>query len=270
MSILSLNTADIFNAIGGGSPLSIVNSVINPSYAIRFSSGGVALDVDGVMSISPSGRASITTAPVEQGKYQAINKVREPTLLRAEVVVSGLTGFSGNVPDILNLSFTSQSSVLETVKTMLETTNTYDIETPKETLEGYDLIDWSYRVTGQSGVTLLRIFLDFQEVIEQMEVSLSGTQSNKKITSNEIASGETGVASITKEGSAKTTPLDDLSKSWNNLKKATGQLSSQVTGTVSGAFQKAATTVGNTSAEVARSATDKATTIVKSISGAIS
>lgn len=270
MSILSLNTADIFNAIGGGSPLSIINSTLKPSYVIRQSGGGAsAIEYSGMMSIEPSGRASITTAPVEAGKYQSINKVREPNRLRCSIVVSGLSGFSGNIPNIFDLTLTSQSSTLATLKTMLATAAQYDIETPKETLEGYDLTDWSYKVTAQSGVTLLTIFLDFQEVIDQMEVQLSGSQSNTKPTANDIASGTTGVSSITKDGNAKTSALDDLSKSWNNLKKATGQLTDQVTGTITESFQSATQTVTQTAAEVAKSATDKATTIVQSISGSI-
>ena len=32
MSIIDLNTADIFNAIGGGSPLSIIDSVLHPQW----------------------------------------------------------------------------------------------------------------------------------------------------------------------------------------------------------------------------------------------
>ncbi|WP_169073248.1 hypothetical protein [Escherichia coli] len=35
MGIIDLNTADIFNAIGGGSPLSIIDSVLHPQYVIR-------------------------------------------------------------------------------------------------------------------------------------------------------------------------------------------------------------------------------------------
>lgn len=270
MSILSLNTADIFNAIGGGSPLSIINSTLHPSYVIRSTSGASAIEYSGMMALDAAGRASVTTAPVEGGKYQAINKVREPGRVRCSVVVSGLTGFSGAMPDIFSLTLTSQSSILATLKTMIATANTYDIETPKETLESYDLTDWSYRVTAQSGVTLLTIFLDFQEIIQQMEVALSGAQTGSKPTSNEAAQGVTGMSSVTKDASAKTSALDDLSKSWNNLKKATGQLTSEVTGTITDTFQKAATTVGQTAAEVAKSATDKATVVVQNISGAIS
>lgn len=271
MSILSLNTADIFNAIGGGSPLSIINSVLHPSYVIRqHGSGETAIQYSGMMSIGASGRASITTAPVEIGKYQSINKVREPNRIQCSVVVSGLTGYSGNIPNIFDLTLTSQSSTLATLKTMIETAAQYDIETPKETLEGYDLTDWSYKVTAQSGVTLLTIFMDFQEVIDQMEVQLSGSQSSTKPTSNDLAAGTTGMSSVTKDGNAKTSALDDLSKSWNNLKKATGELTSSVTGTITETFQSATDTVTQTAAEVAKSATDKATTIVKSISGSIS
>lgn len=270
MSILSLNTADIFNAIGGGSPLSIINSTLHPSYVIRqHGSGASALEFSGMMSIEPSGRATITTAPVEEGKYQSINKVREPNQVRCAIVVTGLSGFTGNIPNIFDLTLTSQSSTLATLKSMLASAQQYDIETPKEVLEGYDITGHSYKVTSQSGVTMLTIYLDFQEVIDQMEVQLSGTQSNTKPTANGIASGVTGVSSITKDGNAKTSALDDLSKSWNNLKKATGQLTSQVTGGITESFQSATQTVTKTAAEVAKSATDKATTIVKDISGAI-
>ena len=56
MGILELNTADIFNAIGGGSPLSIIDSVLHPQYVIRDSkTGDVALEFSGMASIQPSG-----------------------------------------------------------------------------------------------------------------------------------------------------------------------------------------------------------------------
>ncbi|WP_440863094.1 phage baseplate protein [Symbiopectobacterium purcellii] len=181
MSIISLNTADIFNAIGGGSPLSIINSVLHPQYVIRkHKSSEVALNFSGMVSIQPSGRAQITTAPVEGGKYQSINKVKEPSIVRCAIVISGLTGFSGSIPNLFDLTFTSQSRVLETIKSMLETAEVYDIETPKETLTSYDLVDHSYEVTSQHNVSLLTISLYFQEVMQQMVVSLSGAQ-NKKL-----------------------------------------------------------------------------------------
>lgn len=109
MSILSLNTADIFNAIGGGSPLSIIDSVLHPQYVIRNSkTNAVALEFSGMASIQPGGRAQITNAPVENGKYQSINKVKEPSLVRCEIIITGLTGLTGSIPNIFDLTFTSR------------------------------------------------------------------------------------------------------------------------------------------------------------------
>ncbi|EPX0467259.1 hypothetical protein ACWV3V_004973, partial [Escherichia coli] len=174
MGIIDLNTADIFNAIGGGSPLSIIDSVLHPQYVIRDrETGEVALEFSGMASVQPSGRAQITNAPVEKGKYQSINKVKEPARVRCAIIVNGLTGFSSNIPNIFDLTFTSQNSTLNTIKTMLSSAKTYDIETPKETLESFDLVDHYYEVNSQKGVTLLTVYLDFQEVIQQMEVILS-------------------------------------------------------------------------------------------------
>lgn len=269
MSILSLNTADIFNAIGGGSPLSVVNSTLHPSYSIRSRDGTTALEFDGMMSIGPSGRASITTAPVEGGKYQAINKVRSPRQVRCSLVVSGLSGFNGSLPDILSLSTASQSSVLSVLKTMIETANVYDIDTPKENLTGYDLVAHSYEVNSQKGVSLLTVYLDFQEVIEQMEVQLSGAQSASKATTNDTAAGVTGMASVTKQANSKSSSLDELSKSWSNLKKATGQLTTTVVDGVTTSFSSAANTVKESAADVAKSAVDKTTDIVSKITGSI-
>ncbi|MGL9734790.1 MAG: hypothetical protein ACR5LF_00690 [Symbiopectobacterium sp.] len=146
----------------------------------------MALNFSGMGSIQPSGRAQITTAPVEDGKYQSINKVKEPSIIRCEIAISGLTGFSGSIPNIFDLTFTSQSQVLETVKNMLETAEVYDIETPKGTLTSFDLVDYSYEVTSQRGVSLLTIYLYFQEVMQQMVVSLSGsmTKTSQQTTIN--------------------------------------------------------------------------------------
>lgn len=270
MSILSLNTADIFNAIGGGSPLSIINSVTHPSYSIRAHGiGTTALEYSGMMSLSNNGRATITTAPVEGGKYQSINKVREPNRVQCAVVISGLTGFSGNIPNIFGLTMTSRSATLARIKEMLDTAQMYDIESPDGVLEGYDLVDHSHKVTAQSGVTLLTVYLEFQEVIDQMDVQLSGGQAEKKPTDNDKASGVTGMGGVVKQGNAQPSALDELSKSWNKLKEATGELTDKVSGKITDSFESAAKTVGKPAAEVAKSATDKAAKVVGYISGKI-
>lgn len=270
MSILSLNTADIFNAIGGGSPLSIINSVLGSSYVIRnHGDTTTALEFSGLASIQPSGRASITNAPVEKGTYQSINKVRQPARITCSVIINGLTGYTGSIPDIFSLTTTSQSDSLETIKTMLSTASTYDIETPKETFESYDLVGHSYDVNSQHGITMLTVYLEFQEVIQQMEVALSGTQSSTSPTTDSTSNSTTGVGSSLKQSAATTSNVDELSKSWSSLKNSVGSLVNKVESGVSTTFQSALTTVKESAAGVANSATQKAAALVKQISGAI-
>ncbi|WP_023640357.1 hypothetical protein [Dickeya zeae] len=270
MSILSLNTADIFNAIGGGSPLSIIDSVLHPQYVIRSSSDdSVALEFSGMASIQPSGRAQITTATVEGGKYQSINKVKEPGVVRCEIIVTGLTGYSGSIPNIFDLTFISQRDVLSTIKTMLETASTYNIETPKETLESYDLIDHSYEVNSQRGVTMLTIYLYFQEVMQQMEVVISGAQSGSKPTDDPKSQSGTGVGSTTKDAGSTPSTVDELGKSWASLKSSVSDITNNVTSAVKTGFQSALDTVSKPVLEVANSATQKAAELAKNINEAI-
>lgn len=266
MSIISLNTADIFNAIGGGSPLSIINSVLHPQYVIRkHKSSEVALNFSGMVSIQPSGRAQITTAPVEGGKYQSINKVKEPSIVRCEIVISGLTGFSGSIPNIFDLTFTSQSRVLETIKNMLETAEVYDIETPKETLTSYDLVDHSYEVTSQHNVSLLTIYLYFQEVMQQMVVSLSGAQNKDKPANNDKSQGTTGMAEITKEAGSTPSTVDQLSNSWESLKKSVGTIADSAAGKITAGYQSALETVAKPVLTVVDSAGQKLGELAKNI-----
>ncbi|EPL4123866.1 hypothetical protein MWS69_002681 [Citrobacter amalonaticus] len=270
MSIIDLNTADIFNAIGGGSPLSIIDSVLHPQYVIRNSSDdSVALEFSGMASIQPSGRAQIINAPVEGGKYQSINKVKEPGVVRCEIIVTGLTGYSGSIPNIFDLTFTSQSDVLTTIKTMLGEAKTYNIETPKETLESYDLIDHSYEVNSQRGVSMLTIYLFFQEVMEQMEVVISGAQSGSKPTDDSKSQGNTGVGGVTKEAGSTSSTVDELGKSWSSLKSSVSSVISDASNAVTSGFQSALDTVSKPVLEVTNSAVQKTDELVKSIAGNI-
>lgn len=265
MSIFDLNVSDIFNAIGGGSPLSIINSVLHPEYVIRrHDSPAVALTFSGMMSVAPEGRATIVTAPVEQGKYSSINKVRQPSRVRCAVVISGLTGFTATIPNIFDFGV-AQSSTLSVIKTMLESADTYDIETPKETLESYDLVGHYYEVSSQRGVTLLTVYLEFQEVMEVAEVSLAGAQSNRKPTSDAISQSSTGAGGQVKQGAASDSTLDELTKSNAELR---GVVQIPTKG-AEPMFQTSLETVLKPASQVITSASQKTAAIVKEISGAI-
>lgn len=267
MNIIDLNTADIFNAIGGGSPLSIIDSVLHPQYVIRNNkTNDVALEFSGMASIQPGGRAQITNAPVEKGQYQSINKVREPAVIRCSIIINGLTGFTGSIPNIFDLTFTSQSSTLSTIKEMLSATEIYDIETPKETLTSYDLVDHDYEVNSQRGVSMLTVYLTFQEVMQQMEVSVSGAQTKKGPTDDAKGQGITGAGGIQQKAGSTDSTVDQLGKSWASLKKSLGDLSDSATGAISKGFKSALETVSEPALNVANSATEKASELAKNIS----
>ncbi|MRT01875.1 hypothetical protein [Ewingella americana] len=267
MSIINLNTAAIFNAIGGGSPLSIINSSIGPQYTIRDGkTGAVAIEFSGMASIQPSGRAQITTAPIEKGEYQSINKVKQPSNVRCKIIVTGLTGFSGGIPNIFDLTFTSQSDVLKTIDDMLKTAKVYDIETPKQTLQSYDLVGHYYEVSSQSGISMLIIYLDFEQVMQQMEVVLSGSQADQRATNDSISLGETGVGGAVKEAGSTPSTVDELGKSWSSLKSSVSDIAGTVTGKITTGFQSALSTVSTPAIDVANSATKKAAELAKNIS----
>ncbi|MID78765.1 hypothetical protein Z985_17685 [Salmonella enterica subsp. enterica] len=270
MSIIDLNTADIFNAIGGGSPLSIINAILHPQYVIRYNGTGFeALEFSGMASIQSGGSAQITNAPVEKGQYQSINKVREPNRVRCSVIITGLSGYSGSIPDIFSLTLTSQSDALRTIQVMLKTTGLYDIETPKETLTGYDLVDYEYEVNSQRGVSMLTVYLVFQEVIQQMEVVLSGSQTENKPSNDAISQGATGMGSDIQQAAAKPSTLDSLSKSWSSLKKSVGDIATNATDTITTEFKSALDTVSEPVLDIANSATEKLATLAKDISANI-
>lgn len=266
MSIFSLNAASLTNILSGAGLSSILSTVLRPSYSIRNSDGTTALEVSGVAMLQPSKSATITTSPVEGGKYQAINKVEEPGRIRADVILNGLTGFSGDIPNLFDFTLTSQSEVLEAIKNMVSVAGTYTIDTPKATYESYDLVGYNYAVTSSRGVSMLTVSIEFQEIMQKMSVTLSSPQSKDKPTSNAKANGTTGVASAAaKEAGPVQTSLDNMTKELQNLRSAVGEVTDTITSGISSGLD----TIKAGAADVVSSAASKTTAVVKDISGLI-
>lgn len=239
MSFASLNAASIFNAIGGGSPLSIMTSILKPSYVIKSEDGSVTLPFDGMKNITASGSANVVTAPVEKGKYQILNKVKEPNQIKCEILLDGLTGFSGNIPNIFNMTLTSQNASLKIIQEMIGKAAIYNIETPKGNYDSYDLVNWSYQVSSQTGVTLLTVSLYFTEIMQQMEVTLGSPQSQEKPINNEDSPGVDGVATTAEQQAGTGAPTaDTLSKESSFLSDAL-EFAKDTYDTASGAVNKA-------------------------------
>lgn len=224
--MLNANATTVFNALQGGSPLSILTSVLTPSYRILYSdTSDEAITFGGVAAVQPIKTASISTAPIaadtsnSAGTYSSFNKVIAPGRLTVRLIVDGFTGLSGAIPDISSLTLTSQSDVLDTIDKMIAKTSLYDIETPKETFSGYDLIGKDYAVTARNGVTMLVVNLLFQEVIKASEVVLSSQNTEKKPTNNAYSQSS---SAVTKQVQAATRPVssDTLTRVSDGIKSS--------------------------------------------------
>lgn len=249
MSFASLNAASIFNAIGGGSPLSIMTSLLKPSYVIKSEDGIVTLPFDGLKNITASGSANVVTAPVEKGKYQTLNKVKEPNQIKCEILLDGLTGFSGNIPNIFNMTLTSQNASLKIIQEMIGKAAIYNIETPKGNYDSYDLVNWSYQVSSQTGVTLLTVSLYFTEIMQQMEVTLGSPQSQEKPINNEDSPGRDGINTAAEKQAGTSQPTaDDTGKESSFLNDALDfarDTYDKVTGTINKGLDYAANEINS-------------------------
>lgn len=207
---LNINAATLFNALGGGSPLSIINSIVGASYRIlKHKTSENALGFDGVVALQPTKGASILTAPVAQGQYGAFNKIQSPGKLTVRVAINGFTGYSGSIPNLANLTLTSQSDILAAIDDMIANTDLYDIETPKETFVSYDLVGKDYSVTARNGVTLLVVNLFFQEVIQATEVVLSSPATRNRPAANATAKSASAVTESV-PGNTRSVSLDTV------------------------------------------------------------
>lgn len=262
MSIFSLNAASLMNAIQNGGIMSVLSTTLYPEYAIRVSGGNEFLPVSGVAVIEPGGTATITNAPVEKGKYQSINKVRDPGRIRYDVVVNGFTGFSGDIPNLFDFTLTTQNETIQTIRDMISTAQTYDIDTPKGTFESYDLIGWRCRTSAESGVTMLIVSLDFQEVQQVMSVTLSTSQSESKATDNKLASGDTGVSSeVNKPAGQALSSVDKMKAELRGLNDSIGEITDKITSSVS----KGLDTLTDSAADVIGGAAKKANELTAEI-----
>jgi len=237
----SLNEATLLSAINSGSIFSIINSTLSPSWGITyrtidpaislaaFSGQGPApgyvqsLNVgdkvfipSGWVSVEPYGEGVVVNSPIEKGSYSSYNKVRRPNELRVVFVLQGWTAFSGSVPNVTEFSTLSRTELLRILERMKNTASTYNIETPDQVYEGYDLVHYDYYVGAQKGQTLLTINATFQQVMDIGEVVISSSVSQSQPTSNGNSSQQSAVSTDTTQAFAKPVTLDEVKNAWDS------------------------------------------------------
>lgn len=237
----SLNEATLLSAINSGSIFSIINSTLSPSWGITyrtidpaislaaFSGQGPApgyvqsLNVgdkvfipSGWVSVEPYGEGVVVNSPIEKGSYSSYNKVRRPNELRVVFVLQGWTAFSGSVPNVTEFSTLSRTELLRILERMKNTASTYNIETPDQVYEGYDLVHYDYYVGAQKGQTLLTVNATFQQVMDIGEVVISSSVSQSQPTSNGNSSQQSAVSTDTTQAFAKPVTLDEVKNAWDS------------------------------------------------------
>jgi len=237
----SLNEATLLSAINSGSIFSIINSALSPTWGITYRTidpaislagqsangpapgyvsainpGDKVFSPSGWVSVEPYGEAMVVNSPIEKGSYTSYNKVRRPNDLRAIFVLQGWTAFSGSLPNVTEFSTLSRSELLRILEQMKNTASTYNIETPDQVYEGYDLVHYDYFVGAQKGQTLLTVNATFQQVMDGGEVIISNSVTQSPVTSNGRSSQQTAVSTETTQAFAKPVTLDDVKNAWNS------------------------------------------------------
>ena len=253
----SINETTALSAIQSGNILSIIGSLLVPSYGIYNQDGSKAITPSSFISLEYAGDATVTTAPIELGSYSSYNKVLRPAEIRVTFAFEGWSAYSGSIPNIDSAigSFTSRTDILNILEAMRTTPKMYDVETPDKTFLKYDLTHYNYGVKATSGVTLLIAELIFQAILDVAEVTYSNSNSTSAITSNGtskspmavtdpagtassstslLSEAKSAYASITKSiSSAATSAMSDVTKVINGVTSASATVTSAVSSTAS-------------------------------------
>jgi len=262
----SLNETTLLSAINSGSIFSLINSAISPSWGITYNTvdpsligaiaGQTVFSPTGWISAEPVGEASIVNSPIEKGSYASYNKVRRPNELRVVFVLEGWSAYSGSVPNVTNFSTLSRNGLLSILEEMKNTASTYNIETPDQIYESYDLAHFDYYVGADRGLTLLKVNATFQQVMDIGEVTISSSSSQSQVTTNETSSSASAVTTDVTQSYTKSVGLDDVKNAWTSGNTSLSDaLATTGSGIVSGI---------NSAADSASEAWSKASTSVSS------
>lgn len=184
MATVSITESSLISAVTSGDVLSAISNMVKPGYSITFDtltsdnplSGSVGADVftpTSWVGVDLVGEASVSSAPLEKGKYTSYNKVQRPRQISVIFTLEGWTGYSGKIANYTNGTTLSREKLLSTLETMRTNAYTYNVETPDTMYESFDLIRFNYTVKADNGVTLLTVNALFQEVLATAETSLS-------------------------------------------------------------------------------------------------
>ncbi len=147
--------------IFGNSPLfsSLNLQPFDPSYSIK---GAATMEPDSMVELDLDASSSIMTHPVEQGGFDAYNRVQAPIKIRMLLACQGI-----NMP---------RTGFLSALEGMREGTDLYTISTPDTTYYNMALKGYSYKKAAERGA--VTIWADTQwEEARSTNVTVSTTSS---------------------------------------------------------------------------------------------
>lgn len=261
----SFSENTILSAVSGGSLTSILTSTLKPDYEISvayvsdrtnnpyaWSAGSVPFSPTSFVGVEVMADASTSNAPIEKGKFTTYNKVISPGEIRLTFTVEGWTGYSGYVPNLTNLSTLSRNDVITILETMRNSANTYNIATPDNTYEGYDIVHYDFQVREGHGVTLLTVNAFFRQIIQTNEST---------ITNNQVDT-DTCMVTTSTTGSTASSTLSEVSSAISSAAKSAGEV-------VSDAYTAVSSTVTSVASTVSSSFTNASTTESNQISNGV-
>lgn len=165
----NLNETNILSAIYSGNPLSIIDSILKPTWGIFTADGtGRVITPDSVIGFEYRGEAKIMDYPIEFGGFSTYNKVQVPFDIRMRMVCGGNIATS----EMTRMSFLQR---LEDMKASLDL---YQLITPDFVYPSVNLVHFDYSRTAVNGVSLLMVEASFQEVRVTGEATYTNTKSD--------------------------------------------------------------------------------------------
>lgn len=232
----SLNETTLLSAVNSGNIFSIINSTIYPSYSITYNTidesvqatiGAEVFSPTGWVAVEPSEDASIVNAPIESVSYTSYNKVKRPSELRVVFTQEGSKAYSGSIPNLTNFTTLSNNELITTLKQMMITASTYNIETPNKVYESYDLAHYDFRVSHGTGITLLTVNATFYEVLQTADVSITTGSSTTQVTNNTISNSNSAASTNNTQSSTKSVTIDSVKTAWTSANTSLSSALSQ-------------------------------------------
>jgi len=127
-------------------------------------SGRAALTPDSVISFDYQTESTIATHPVELGQFASYNKVRSPKMIRITMTCSGTANNAFASKYIPTSSMTKQQ-FLDKLEEMKESTDLYNIVSPDNAYNNFNLVHFDYERKSSKGFSLLTVSATFQEVV---------------------------------------------------------------------------------------------------------